>query len=76
MNVYIWEYVDVLTRNYHGGGGLVVVATEPPTNWEIKNWSGETQETVALPPPDHTYPLSPLYDYEPLMVVFPDAGCC
>lgn len=66
MKVYIFDYINELTSNYHDGGGLVVVAESlervnemfPQTVGETPNDILETSEKF-----EKSY-------------IFPDAGCC
>jgi hypothetical protein len=83
MNVYIWLYVEAATNNYHDGGGIVCVdeslesaraaiaEATPREEWGKENQPSECEAMVS--PPDYILPTSSL---DPLVLVFPDAGCC
>lgn len=72
MNLYVWEYVDALTNNYHSGGGLVVIAGSVERAREMamaKNVNFAEKELA----PDIAAETS--CDSEHCWI-FPDAGCC
>ena len=75
MKIFIFEQVEQLTDNYHGGGGLVIIAeSEEHAKELIKadkyiNPSDEEWWSAAVYRLDE-YNISPTY------YVFPDAGCC
>lgn len=73
MKIYILNYVDTLTYNYHCGGGLAVIAesiedaknvvsTDPYI--KVRNEEWETAEAYDIVATEKRY------------WVFPDAGCC
>lgn len=81
MNVYIWDRLECVSANYHSGGGLLIVAEsleaarqiiaekldDPGPRYPV-NCDGKTVDpTVVLPTSDNA---------SPMMMVFPDAGCC
>jgi len=72
MNVYVWKSVYGLTSEYHDGGGLLVVADEPPI--AIDGWKDGEKASIDLPKPDETWPLAGKHC--PQTIVFPDSGCC
>lgn len=74
MIMLVFESVKDLTRNFHSGGGLVVVAEtrqhamglireDPDIQLAQEEWDAALE-----------YPLCG--DSEPRLFVFPDAGCC
>ena len=82
MHVFIWTYVDPITSSWHSGGGVLIVAESLEAAKVI--WldsedaksvtrNGGDPATVLVDAPDHTLPTG---STEPLLVLFPDAGCC
>jgi len=76
LKLYLWEYVDHVSDNWHPEGGLVVIAEDMKRAMEliyiegcIKLSSKELEEVII-------YDLNPLKTYEEKIYVFPDAGCC
>ena len=73
MKLFIWEDVDGLTSAWHDSGGLVIIAEDEESARNL--WS----EHESNPNPDK--PLgAPAHVREtegaPLVLIFPDAGCC
>ena len=75
MKVFIFEYVEKLTGNYHEEGGLVVIAENETearelikTDQNIKISKEEWEEVIIYNLKDETV-LSRMF-------IFPDAGCC
>uniref|UniRef100_A0AAU6VZJ0 Uncharacterized protein n=2 Tax=unclassified bacterial viruses TaxID=12333 RepID=A0AAU6VZJ0_9VIRU len=66
MKVYIFNYVDEITSNYHDGGGLVVVAESLERAKEMFPQIGDTA-------PDDILETSEKFEKS---YIFPDAGCC
>lgn len=87
MNVYVWQYVEFATNNYHPEGGVVCVAESleaarsaiaeatPREVWESgKGTTIHPSKCEALTaPPDHVWAV---VGAEPCVLVFPDSGCC
>lgn len=86
MNVYIWGRVDPVSTANHDSGAVVIVAESLPAArlaWgdsddvaEIKGhyaYAGDDPVTALSGTPDHVLPTT---SDEPLVLVFPDAGCC
>lgn len=73
MHLYIWNYIDGITHNWHDGGGLVICTTRDYGQvWkEVVPHGVKTQE---LPDPDHT--IKAHEDTEEFYEIFPDTGCC
>ena len=67
MRMFVWEYLEGITHNYHDGGGVVAIAKDleraqqlvgKPAKGKAADYStsvGTTKEKVFI---------------------FPDAGCC
>lgn len=73
MKTFIFEYVSELTTNYHGGGGLVVVAENEEKAKEL------IAQDSAIKLTDEDWAEATIYNCnvkKPLIFVFPDAGCC
>jgi hypothetical protein len=78
MTVFVWDDVDDLTRSYHSGGGLVVVARDLEHARELvvleSLREGSSLDLKELPgEPTATYRTGVA---EPRVYVFPNAGCC
>lgn len=74
MNVYVFEYIDQVSDNYHSEGGLMVVAQsveraqeliDAESNVEVT--SEEWAEVIVIKAADTE---------QERLIVFPDAGCC
>ncbi len=74
MKAFIWERVSEVSENWHCGGGLLVVAAdraqavamieaEPACSVDEREWKEVLILELAGNP-------------EPLLLTFPDAGCC
>ena len=74
MKIYIFEDVEKLTCNYHSSGGLVVIAEDREAVKKIIS----SKSSIILTKDDwknvDVYTTS--NDVEPVMYIFPDAGCC
>lgn len=70
MNVYIWDSTWPVTDNWHADGGLLIVAESLEDARSA--WKGDVEATKA--DPDRIIPTQP--GVEPMVLVFPDAGCC
>ena len=71
-SVYVWEYLDGITDNWHHGGGALVVAES--LDDAKAALIEESSLSEVTDPPDF---VGELVDDFPLQVMlFPDAGCC
>lgn len=72
MNLYIWDYMNAVTRNYHDGGGVLIVShhSNARTAWEenFPDYEGDYEE------PNHT--IVTVGSEAPRLIIFPDGGCC
>lgn len=72
MKIWIWEYLDHVSDNWHEEGGLVVIAQDEATcRTLIENSEARVTE--------EEWPQSLVYEIEapePKVIAFPDAGCC
>lgn len=73
MLIYVWEYLQDLTKEYHSNGGLLIVTDRDPLDVYNANLDNYLLSKDALPEPDFVYPID---SDEERVVVFPDAGCC
>lgn len=73
MKLYIYNYLDGITSNYHDGGGLVICTDHDP-NVVWKEMAEHGVETKELPAPDRVLVVPA--DTEPFYEIFPDTGCC
>lgn len=85
MKLYLWQYLDQVSHNYHCEGGLVIVAKDRAhakqlisEHNESERTSWDPDDTVVVSDADwqkaHVYELAD--DSKPALYVFPDAGCC
>ena len=73
MNIYIWEYVEGLTENYHDGGGLLIVDESLEAAREQFKIAYPDQQCECLTSgPDHIWPT----EADSICIRFRDAGCC
>lgn len=85
--LYIYNYLDKITMNYHNGGGLVIVtASDPSVAWQARNariaadrpskerYVNPDYIIQELPKPDHVITVPD--DTPDSIIEFPDAGCC
>jgi hypothetical protein len=73
--IFIWEFINNLTKNWHSDGGLVVVADslyDAVVNASMDHGVEFTDEESKKP--------SAVYDLscpaEDKVFIFPNAGCC
>lgn len=85
MRLYVWDFIEGITDNYHDGGGVVMMTARP-----VQEVWDEYRERLGNEWPDHSRPVDvrttlPEADYvsevvpkenKELFRVFPDAGCC
>lgn len=73
MKIFILEYVEQLTGNYHPEGGLVVIADNLERAKEICG------EQDGCEPSEKEWDKAVVYDctaIEEKIFVFPNTGCC
>lgn len=70
--LYIYEYVDDVSNNYHSGGGLVIITSGNPSDvWRAERRNPDRED---LGEPDRIIDVA---DTEADAVYpFQDAGCC
>lgn len=73
MKVFVWKYLDNVSYNYHTEGGLMVVAESLEEAIELAEGSGEGV-VVGNEKPDFVFQVEG--EATPVVVTFPDAGCC
>lgn len=85
MRAFIWDGTAPVSLNYHTHGSLLIVAetVEDARKAWIDNWASrevgrydevephEWPEATANEP-DHSWPV----EADPIILAFPDAGCC
>lgn len=74
MKVFVWEYVDSVSNNYHSEGGLLVVAKDEDRARElIENHphacvtDDEWRDVIIINAEEGE---------QERIIAFPDAGCC
>ncbi|MEK4824461.1 hypothetical protein NSS71_07875 [Niallia sp. FSL W8-0951] len=74
MKMFIWQYNDQVSPNYHSGGGLMVIAENED---HVKKLI-QADEDIAITEKEWKEVI--IYELkneeEPKVFVFPDAGCC
>lgn len=76
MKIFVFDRIDQVSESYHPEGGLVIVAKNVDharsliaDREHIKPTEEEWASAVE-------YGLDHGVDYDPVVYVFPDAGCC
>lgn len=74
MQMYIWRSIRNVTENYHNSAGVCVLA------------NSVEQAKAMIPRIDGELPMEPIKEpdviysiinqLEPIIYIFPDAGCC
>ena len=72
MKVFVWEYVENCSGNYHSDGGIVVFASCEMRAREIAN-AIEGCDIKEDEKPDY---VRRVYGSDERVFIFPDAGCC
>jgi L-lactate utilization protein LutB len=75
MKIFIFEYIHQLTDNYHGGGGLVIIAKDKEHAEEL------IKDDRSLKISQKEWEVVKSYELKddkvkPEYWVMPDAGCC
>jgi hypothetical protein len=74
MKIFVFENVDQLTYSYHSGGGMVIVAKDLE---QAKSLIADDKDCVPTQQEwDSVIVYETIYDTEPRVFIFPDAGCC
>lgn len=72
MKVFIWQYVDQCSENYHSEGGVVVLAEDEAYARRMANAvDGCSIKDTEMP--DYVRDVA---GCEGRAFIFPDAGCC
>lgn len=74
--LYVYDYVDGVTTNYHDGGAVLIVTDgDPQAELEAmpNEWT-EKRPAPTLPEPDVV--LDVASESENAVRIFPDSGCC
>jgi len=74
MYVYIFEYIEELTDNWHSDGGLVVIAKSRKQAKELI--ASKPSMVVTDEEWDSCIVHKLVGNPKPQIFVFPDAGCC
>lgn len=89
---YVWKRIEGVTGRYHDSGGLLIVAeSEEAAQEQWREWREKVKADPiglldyphldsdlreALPAPDFSLPIAESFNREPVLVMFPNAGCC
>lgn len=73
MRMFVWEYVDGVTPNYHDGGGVVVIAEDVERARKLLLEDGGVQRSEFTDEPDYSTSVGTRKEK---VFIFPDAGCC
>lgn len=74
--LYVYDYVDGVTSNYHDGGAVLIVTDRDPQA-ELETMPNEWTDSRPAPKlgdPDLVLDVSP--ESENAVRIFPDSGCC
>lgn len=74
MKVFVFEYIDKVSEEYHEGGGLLIVAKTEERAKELIN--AEEYVNVTAKEWTEVVVIDAMPDAEERLIVFPDAGCC
>ena len=74
MKMFVFEYIDQVSPNYHPEGGLMVIAKDKEQVEELIKEVGDIEIANEEWEKVITYELK--NDEQPKVFVFPDAGCC
>ena len=71
MRVFIWEYVEELTDNYHSSGGVAIVAKSLRSAEKL-------EPRIKGIKPSRSYQLATGRQraHKEEVFIFPNAGCC
>lgn len=72
MKVFVWEWLNHVSDNYHEGGGCTVVAEDLARAKLIASAKGVMFDDESQEPT--VYELKDSVDEK--VFIFPDAGCC
>jgi Cft2 family RNA processing exonuclease len=73
MRMFVWEYVDGITCNWHDGGGVVVIAKDVDRARELLMATDGVSRTEFTDEPDFSTSVGTRKEK---VFIFPDAGCC
>lgn len=74
MKIYIFEYIEQVSGNFHSGGGLVIIAKDIEDAKKLISVDERIQPTEDEWLKVESYDLSE--NVESKFWVMPDAGCC
>lgn len=73
-SMFVWEYSDKVTDNYHSGGGVLAIADDIVEARRLCAEGGiEADSPFFNKEPDYSALIDAVEDK---VFVFPDAGCC
>jgi hypothetical protein len=74
--MFVWEYVDGLTCNYHSSGGCLVIADDKDKALQLlADYGVGSSCEVFKTDPNYSAPMDS-DAVEDRVFIFPDAGCC
>lgn len=80
MNLYVWNYLNEMSSNYHSEGGVVVIAetVEQARELFLKDYSPNSDNKTGQSDIITTEPtlVCGVDATEPHVFEFPNAGCC
>lgn len=71
MKVFVWDYINYLTNNYHSSGGLIVFADNVERAMELAISKGVTFSESEVP-----CDVRIVEGGEEKVYIMADAGCC
>jgi hypothetical protein len=72
MKVFIWEYVEHCSDNYHSDGGVVVFADDETEARNLAN----SQKGCSIKTDEMPNYVCECIGGEKKVFIMPDAGCC
>lgn len=73
--MYVWQYVEGLTCNYHDGGGALVIAESLEFARRLLQETDGVSTSCGALTEEPTYSAS-VEEEGDRVFIFPDAGCC
>ena len=75
MRMFVWEYVNRITCNWHDGGGVLVIAGDLDRARELLLTQGGVYDDSDVLTLDPDFSAS-VETQDEKVFIFPDAGCC
>lgn len=76
MIMYVFQYVEQVTSNWHSGGGVMILAYNERHALELVEATEDLEITAEEWQEAEEFQVKNDFDYDPKVYIFPDAGCC